>query len=96
MDITHNEQEAMYRAHNVRMLDGLQVGDILLKEGGLRGKHRIKVTEINIINEEDVDFEVFFVYPDSNQFFGHPRSVMRNMLHVKCNMSKQTRDLSDI
>ena len=96
MDITHNEQEAIYRTHNAKMLDGLQVGDFLVKNSGIRGEHLIKVTGINIISEENVDFEVFFLYVDNERFVVSPESVMRNMLHVKCNMSKQTRDLAVI
>jgi len=96
MDITHDEQEAMYRRHNAKVLDGLQVDDFLVKTSGIRGEHLIRVTKINIINEENVDFEISFLYVDDEGFTVSPEALMRNMLYVTRNISKQIRELSMI
>ena len=69
------------RKHNIKLLDGMQVGDILTTLDRF-----IKVTEI----ERGDDWQKFTVWymNDDN------RMPIRNLVHVQYNISKQLRDLA--
>ena len=96
MKITHSEQEEIYRKHNIRMLDDLREGDLLLRHSGGRGKQLIKVFDITIHNQEAGDFLVFYQCMSDDYDPDTPAQMMRNMKYIVSNISKQVRDLSTI
>lgn len=95
MTITHEQQEHIYRCHNIKILDDLRVGDILFKykhKSYGPDRHIVRVTEIELGSGDYSDFVVHFKdLEDDEDDYGD--DIMRNLMYVEYNMSKVLRDL---